>query len=259
MMRNNILFKILCVLLFVLIALGIADYCILDSFWLTDYIRGSFTETIGILITLIFVERIVASQRNKEEKNGEKKQIRRLNKILKPELKRVLQYASFMTTKDGEQNYTITKNFQFNRLANFHIPALSVFDAPERSFKLMFQSIEINLTTIREALLNLEFKYYPNLERLLLGYIDSMSKGNPLNFLSCLEHNKGFPESIKKMISEVPDDVVPTYEEYKPDIYEGKSANIMTSIIRLYEIINFHIEFEHEYSEQVSDLLIEKR
>ena len=67
--------------LFVLLVLGLADYYVIPSgSWLKDYVRGTFTETVGIIATLLFVN-FLFEKNEKDEKSKFKqlffKQLRR--------------------------------------------------------------------------------------------------------------------------------------------------------------------------------------
>lgn len=242
--------KIVGVLILILLILGVADYCLPLDFWLRDYIRGAFTETIGIIITLIFVERIISVQRKRDEESEEIKQLKRLDKILGIELNKFVQYASCMTQKPQPEDsidYRITKDFDFNRLSIFHMPSLSVFDGVDKAYELMSRTIDNIQITIREALINYDFKYFPKIEKFLLKYLDFLKVGTPFGTLRMLEHNKDIQKMLSDMIKEIPNGKVPTYEEYP--------HNIMGAIIQLYHIINFHIIFSEEYSAEISKIL----
>jgi hypothetical protein len=237
------LLKIIFGLVILLLTLFVADLFVIDDFWLTDYIRGSFTETLGIIITLIFVERIFSAQQKKDEKNEEIKQIQRFNKIISVELDKCIQYASFMTQKAGEQDYIVKKDFDFNRLEIFHIQSLNIFDG-EKAYRLFGKSIENIVIVIREILLNCSFKYFDNLEKLLLEYLDFIKIGTPFGFLEILEYNESTKKMMSRMIKNIPNGKVPFYEEYP--------HNMMRSFIRLYHVINFHIDFIERYKKEIS-------
>lgn len=239
---------IIIVLIIILLLLGVTSFLLPENHWLGDYIKGSFTEILGIIITLIFVERIISAQQKKDERIEEIGQLKRLDKILSPELKKSIQYASFMTQRpepEDSSGYVVSKNFEFNRLERFYIPSLIVFDG-EKAYKLFSKSIENIIVTIREALINYDFRYFPKIEKLLLEYIDFISLGTPFGMLEILEHNPNTQKMMSKMIKEIPANKVPTHEEYP--------HNMMRSFIRLYHVINFHIDFSERYSKEIRNV-----
>ncbi len=242
--RKSPLLIIVTILIAVMALLIFVDYSQPNGYWWQDYIRGTFTETIGIIVTLVFVERIFAAQQKKDEKAVELKQIQRLHRIIGAELQKCIQYASFMTQKPGEMNYTVSKGFDFNRLEIYYIPSLTVFDGTEQAYKLFSASIERMMTAMRAALVTFDFKYFSDIEALITVYLDFMSIGTPFGALDTLENNRGLRDCMVKMIKEIPSGTTPKYEDYP--------SNMMCVFIRLYHIINFHINFEAQYSNRMA-------
>lgn len=121
--------------------------------------------------------------------------------------------------------------------------SLSLFDGMQPAHKFLAGTIQNILFILREALINYDFHHFPNLEKLCIEYIDFMSPGTPFTMLNDLEHDKATRQQLLNMIEKIPSGEVPTYEQHP--------HNMMQAFIRLYHIINFHVEFSERYSEEI--------
>lgn len=232
-----------------LLILAISDYFIPNESFLKDYVRGSFTETLGIIITLIFVDKIFNSYEEKINKKEERKKILRVNKLLKAKIDQYILYTYMLITplddrNDGEP-VKLTEGFKFNDMYDLFRPSLLIFDDNKSVvLKSLDQQNEIK-KLIDNILLTIDFKFYSEIETLFLEHTSTMSKFNIYD---------GIERDSK--IEEVTTIICRMIKEHTGTL-EYRKSNIINTYIALYNLINLNIEFIAKY-EKVINALIEE-
>ena len=97
-MQRHLLLLIAAALVPLLALLGVADIFIGDESWLQDYVRGIFTETLGIIVTLIFVEMILQHQAAREDRERAIEAATRADVVLTALMRRCCVCAYYVTT-----------------------------------------------------------------------------------------------------------------------------------------------------------------
>ena len=214
-----------------------------------DYARNGFVEVVWILVTLFFVDKIISRQEQKNEKNEEKTKIIRLNKVIWAELEKCLFQASCMALDAEKWPVKLGRWFDFNRLEHFFVSSFGIFDWGKKSYELFSESMWVIIETIRHALINIDFRYYPKIENLFIRYVEFMNQWDLVNAFTSYEYDKKCLEMMQKMIRDIPPWTIPEYKDYP--------SNLMCSFIRLYHVIDFHIEFSGEYNRLFDQIIYE--
>lgn len=234
--------KISLILVVGLILLGAADYFIPDSSLYQDYIRGTFTETIGIIATLILIEIVLANNRKKEQKEVAKKGLLRAIDMIQISLdnynEAALDIATPWRSKKVENELKV--NFPFNDLSDLFKMHSSLFEGFNRcKAEVYFDRLDQLIETVRTALYQVDLSNYPNFSEFLLGFIKYTESYYPKNGILADKDSrlgdKPTKEFMEKMILEHKGEV-----KYLP-------SNSINNYVRLYEMINFLIEFNHQF------------
>ena len=236
--------KISLILVIGLILLGVADYFIPDSSLYQDYIRGTFTETIGIIATLILIEIVLANNRKKEQKEVVKKGLLRATEMIQISLdnynKAALDIATPWKDKKQKEGNELEANFPFNDLSDLFKMHSSLFEGFNRcKAEVYFDRLDQLIITVRTALYQVDLSNYPNFSEFLLGLIKYTETYYPKNGILADKDSKmgdkPTKEFMEKMILEHKGEV-----KYLP-------SNAINNYVRLYEMINFLIKFNQQF------------
>ncbi len=220
--------------------------------FILDYTRNAIISILEILITLVFVEKILQEQHKDDEKDIERKKILRLIKILTPAIVNMQIEAWFMIHSDSqnEEDFIPKKWFDFNRLKSFFIPSLRIDSGSERAYKIFLYKLWEVRSLIRDFLINVDMKYYPELETLFLKYIEFTGNRDLKDAFNYYEFNPELVKSSKIMLEKIPSWTIPKREDYP--------SNSMTSFITLYELIDYNITFLEEYWKIIQPIIDNK-
>lgn len=119
------------------LTLGTLDYFISDSCFIQDYIRGTFTETIGIILTIILIEIFLGQNIKNENIENAKKGLARSNNIMNIYLANYNESAFIIAYKYAEYNNQrkigLKKDFPFTNLSELFSSSTSLFDSFDSS------------------------------------------------------------------------------------------------------------------------------
>lgn len=243
-MKNYLLISIGFV--FVLIVLGLVDYCVVDNSTIEDYLRGTFTETLGIIVTLIFVQLIFSRHEKSQAKLQELEAIKRADKVLSIYIKNYIKYASQVVTpitqRDAVINGKEIPSFTFNDMQDLFLPSLIAMGDQEPVVLKALQAQDDIKKSIESILLNIDFKYFSSISELFLNYLEVVGK------YSLIEVIKFHSTAIMGK-----DDSVRPFIAHMIKEHSGKvqfyPANIINPYVALFNLINYHKEFFNKYDE----------
>lgn len=252
---------IIILLLILLLLLGIWDYFINDSNFIQDYIRWSFTETIGIIITVIFIQYFLDKKNEEDLKSKEIEKILRRDILISYYNDNFWDYAKNITFPDiPKEKWSLSldeikleENFDFKRLKSIFMPSLSLFDWSEPAFKMYFGNQEKFIELIKSILLNDDIKYFKEYEELLLDYIKNIEPNNPyksINNSYIMFQNARNNKQLKDIHDFLDLKIIKEHEW--PVVY--LNSNIKNYYIRLYQIINYNIKFIKAYKEMMNKI-----
>ncbi|RKE03923.1 hypothetical protein [Marinifilum flexuosum] len=247
----NTLLKISLILLLVLSLLGIADYYIPDCSLFQDYIRGTFTETIGILVTIVLIEIILSNSRKKEHEILINKSAIRAIEMINISLENYNRAAFDIATPSDKKhlmtNKTLDDNFLFADLCELFESSNSlIFEGIFVSkIEVYFDKLDHLAQTIKTALYQVDLSYHNELSKLLIDFIKYIEEYYPKNgILKDKTQSLGdgkMKDEIKKIISEHTGNVE----------YEG---TVKDKYVRLYEIIRYINNFKKGYKKLELDI-----
>lgn len=232
----KILKVILIILIVILVGIGITDYFIPDSNFIQDYARGIFTETVGIILTVILFEILLENSRKQENKRSAEKEIKRVYDVLNIYLKEYEKATFFLIYKseDFEKQLEVglESDFPFNNLSQIFDPSVSFIDSLCKSkIELYFEKLDNLNEIINTIVLRSDLTNNPELSELLLDHIKYIQEYYPKTGLLNMLGN----EKLKKLMIKI-------IEEHSGPV-EHQKSNLKNSFVRLYDIINYNIQF----------------
>ena len=244
----KILIKITLSLLILIAVLAISDYFIGDESFIQDYIRGTITETIGIILTIILIELILGENRKNENKEKAKKGLIRSTNIIEIYLNNYNDSAFDLSYKysdyDSQREIGLNENFSFNNLSELFFRSTSLFD-PIGSTKVSkyFNRLDDLKEIIKTTLFQTDFTDFPELSTLLVNYLKEVERFYPKEGI--LSDAKLTSEKMKltTFIKEL-------LENHKGEV-KYLENNTINKYVRLYELIKFHIDFNKQYLELI--------
>lgn len=240
----KILLKITLYLLALILILGISDYFIGDECFLQDYIRGTFTETIGIILTIILIELILGQNRKNEIIENSKKGLKRSNNIINIYLNNYNEAAFNLAYKydeyDSKRVNGLIKDFPFANLSELFLKSPSLFDNFESTkVSSYFKRLDDLKEVIRATLFQTDLTNFPELSHLLESYLKEVEQYYPkegiLSDIRTTMGNQKVSDFVKEMI-----------EKHQGEV-KYLQSNMINKYVRLYELIRFHIDFNKQY------------
>lgn len=242
-----IIVGILCV---ILIGLGIADYYVPDNCFLNNYIVGVFTTTIGIIITIIAIEIILANTRKQEQNEISRKGIKRIDTVLKSFLESYESAAVMLAYKmDDIENHTVVeKNFPFTNLSELYQTQLYIMEPIYKpKVQLYFERLDRLKEIVLMILFNVDLSNFPDLSILLVKYIEEMEREYPKEAILNLR-NIVSQDAKKQKLSETFSEMIATHTGDLP----RNTSNLLILATRLYDILNYHVDFISQYNAIIS-------
>lgn len=239
-------FVILFIFFMILIILGTADYFVSDQSFLQDYIRGSFTETVGIIITLIFVDYIFSRNDELERKKTELDDITRTFKILDVYIVTYRKYAYQVTTpldqrrRQEKNSSNLELDFEFNEMRDLFEPSVDIMDDQDPVVLKLLDAQGSIKELIEEILLNVDFEFYSEFAELFTDYLKTINKYKLYDSItwaynSYNEEGQRTSELISNLIKE----------------HEGEvkflEKNIINPYVALYYLIRYNLKFFRKY------------
>ena len=169
---------------FVLIVLAFLDYVIPSNFWLRDYLRGTFTETVGIIATLLFVNYLFEKKEKSEKNKFKHLFFKQLRRHLVNHLTLFFQmHQSIEKTEFKPQNLKdyITESF-FLDMDHFDFSK----NAPSYPVSLWYQYILKETNVFEKSLSLLIDRYIMYLDNESIRSVEKLTSSNFTYFLSTL-------------------------------------------------------------------------
>lgn len=163
------------VLVIIEIIIAIFNICFLET-EISDYTTGTFTEIIGMLITIIFIENLLNYSKEKESINEEKDKIIRMNNVLQMMIERYKILFYSVATPRERQNYEDTiqmpEDFKMSDMKDlFKCPLDTRYGFIESSVVDFLQIEEEIREYIIDTLRTIDFKYNKNIKEILMNFV----------------------------------------------------------------------------------------
>lgn len=220
-----------------------------------SYLQWIITNIIWAIFVLIIIDKYIEQINEKKEKNDQKAYIKRNLDLLKIYYKHFQNYLSHMTNPEMESLKDFTEFKQLWCIYNTWNTNTQDFQTP-----VLFSFIEnqeLMVWLVRNMIIQIDFKYFPEISELCLDYIDSIENDNPFlslkntlqNFSDLKDNNwkiTPWKQRAKEFIKKLVDDYQWPYAS-KEYIEQNKNKNFIFNVIRLYEIINQNKKFFEEF------------
>jgi K+ transporter len=249
------------VLLFVVIGLGFIDCFVLKN-QPGQYISGTITEIIGIIITIIFVQLLFDKKNEDDSRAEELLKIVRANKIVNLLVERYSNFLHCMIHdyKEWEKIVpSLETNFQISEMQYLHENCLLLKTGYNRSSISIFYENELELRNIFISIIqNIDFKYFPEISTLILEYVNASyqcdARGAILNN-ETMVMGRGKPDqkSMKEFIREALKNDAKEYMEklLKCDVM---LPNVMFPYVNLYLMINVQKSVLLQYKKRIEEI-----
>lgn len=226
---------------------------------INNILFGMATNLLGIIVTVSFVQFFIDKQNHDVEKQNEREEILRYNKVLSIFIEQYTLYYRCITTpllENKRTNYKLNKDFTFRDMGDLYAqngymteglfePAISVFYRFEDKIREYMMSM----------LNNISFKYYIEIENILEEFVEKSfsldTRGNILGNISAMLGEEKVIDIISKNIKDT------TYD-WIEIISHSKNANIMAPYVQLYFLLKEEADLLIKYKKEVNKLIKEK-
>lgn len=223
---------------------------------ISNILFGMATNLLGIIVTVSFVQFFIDKQNHDVEKQNEREEILRYNKVLSIFIEQYTLYYRCITTpllENKRTDYKLNKDFTFRDMGDLYAqngymteglfePAISVFYRFEDKIREYMMSM----------LNNISFKYYIEIENILEEFVEKSfsldTRGNILGNISAMLGKEKVIDVISKSIKDT------TYD-WIEIISHSKNANIMAPYVQLYFLLREEADLLIKYKKEVNKLI----
>lgn len=240
----KIIVRIALVLGSVILLMAVTSFFLESDHWLQGYLENGLTEILGIVITISLVEVMLADSRKKEQKEDAKQGILGASKLLNIYLIDYEDAASMLSNPPGQDSPNnrrgVEKNFDFRNLQDlFTIEHQHIDQAGKSKVEIYFDKLDRVLEAVKTIIYQVDLSFYPELSDLLIRYVQYVESFYPkegiINDINEQFTGKSASEVITKLIA-----------QHNEKVEYGWDARL-NRYIRLYKLINFHVDFVYSY------------
>lgn len=256
MLRNERLYAFIASgFILLLFVLGMSDYLLPNGSPFKDYVRGTFTETIGIIVTLVFVEYIFSRHEEKKEIAAEVDSIKRSHKVLNAYMTKYELYAYQVVTpvsnRNSESFGKVPNDFTFNDMRDLFFQSLLMHDGQEPVVLACVKAQKELKRCIEDSLRNINYQHNSQLSNLFLEYLDSLGVIDLFDGISfhCTASMKD--GSDRRELKDFIADMIRTHSgpvDYLPN-------NLINTYITLYNLIKYNIDFIKRYRRAIEAII----
>ena len=231
----------------------------LDVFWLKNthptiygYAFNIATECIGLIITLCIIQRFLDKYDENKEEQEELKKILRYHESISIYIDYYLRYFYCVTTPLNKRfkEKGVSLNFKIQDLSDlYETSALITSDIFQPSVEI-FYKYEQNLRNIfTDTIKNIDFKYYPQIGRLLLDYIQASLANDVSDAIIGRKNIKNGLLDAKTMLKA--DYIEQHYKKYKENTLGANSA---TPYFILYDLLQLELKIINGYINEIDKI-----
>ena len=222
---------------------------------------GLATNLIGIVITVSFVQYFIDKQNEAEERAEEVKIIKRYDKYMQTLIRRYLMFYMSVTTRLKDRNSANLEKpydhkFKFSDMADMYLTSMLISEGVIEPSIVLFYKAEENLREYMLRMLeNIDFKYNPAIEELLLSFttksVDHDMRGQILGAIKTRMGESGkATEKIAKWI-------VDENHDWLGKFSRGElQGNLMLPYVILYYTMQDQIRMIKEYTEYIKKITL---
>lgn len=249
--RVTIFISVLCLAL--LAALGILDYFFLDdNSPLQDYVRGTFTETIGILLTVLVVDRLFESRDRRQERKQEIEALRNSHRVCIQYIDRFHLYTYQVVTPIAVRSNKALpercpETWEFNDMRDLFSQSLLIFDGQTPSVLRCLATLRDLQLHIEGMLARLPLRYFPQISGTLLDFIESVGRVELYEGIKFDSEAKLGEENMKKFVQ----NMIATHQGK----LEYRGSNVCDKYVALYYVLQNAVKLLNQYEIQLAEAL----
>lgn len=216
-------------------------------------------EFIGVIITLVVIQKVLDKHNEKKEKQAERKNILKHNEILAIYIELYQRFfycvATPLDNRLGNDSFTFPIEFSIRDIKDLYKISGYVTNALLRPSIELFFIHEENLRKAFIATINsIEFKHYPQIKELMLEYIKNSVRDDVSDFILNNKGNFGdrsFVETAEQMLNT--EQIEEKYRLYQNED-ESIRGNLAIPYCILYDLMNTEQNIIVQYSEEIERL-----
>lgn len=219
------------------------------------YYDGIFTELIGIIITVVFVQCLFDRKALTAEKQQELEQIQKFHRVLQKYIQEYTFYFNCVTTPIGARNNQseeMNDDFNFSDIRDLYMPSLSMRNGFIKPSIRCFYQYEQEIKNYMIAILtHTQLKHYKEIERLFLKFITASINGDFSDTILMNEKNKSVIDTVIDIIKNKSDEYIEGFENRNPSYI----SNMVTPYYVLYNLLIEERNIIKEYQTLISLIL----
>lgn len=235
-------------------ALGMAFFTEHNVDIINSFLVGVATNFLGIVVTVSFVQYFIDKQDKEQEKREESNKILRYHRYMQALIRRYQMFYLSVTTRLENRNEMVSlecvfdRQFKLSDMADLYKPSLYLAEGfSDSSIELFYKAEHEMKEYMLRMLENIDFKYYPDLARLLLDFTVKSTDSDVSGQILERAKMKRFTsrdtaiEIVEKMMEDQSTDWV---EEYRQGRLRG---NVILPYVILYDTIQDQARLIKEY------------
>lgn len=246
----NPIWKISILFVFIILIMFLLQIYTSPNGMVSGYICNLITEICGIILTLVFVDRLFQNYESAKSQKEETKKIIMNNKIVQIYINLYLQQLHCITTsfeQRFDKEINISTNFSLQDLQHLYTLPLLLTEPIQQpsitSFFIYEQDLKQTFTTM---LYNIDFKYNQKLGTIIEKFIETSVEFTARKAIVDNANNKTITDMIIKMLKS--DQIYELYNEYK----KGKlQSNLIIVYFLLYDLIKKEQEILINYQAEI--------
>ena len=217
---------------------------------------GIGTNIFGIIVTISFVQHYFDKQNEGKERKLEKEKILRFSQIMSFRLEKYFCVFAQITTPLSEYSKQETKkinfDFKFEDMKDLHFPCLLMSELQKSAISVFYDEEKRIKEYMFRMLENIEFKYYINIQQLLLAFIKQSEANDVSNAILNIEKTQNSKRTIESISKQIASNNVDNWVER---FESGKLlSNLVNNYIILYRLLQKELFILTEYTKEIEKL-----
>ena len=253
-------------LVFGIILVGVS---FLPVFEKSSHIRDNFeniligigTNIFGIIVTVSFVQHIFDKQNEKQEIKSEREKILRFSQIMSFRLEKYFAVFAQITTpldiysKQKEKHINI--DFKFEDMKDLFFPCLLMSEEQKSAISVFYSEEKRIKDYMLRMLENIEFKYFKNIQTLLIAFVKQSEANDVSNAVLAYEKRTAGKDKLTKIISS---QIASNNKDNWVEKFESGNlqSNIINNFVILYRLLQKEFFLLTEYTKEIEKLQNDK-
>lgn len=228
----------------------------------SGYLCNLAVECLGVILTLIVIQKVLEKHNESKEKQAERKNILKRNEIIMAYIEFYKRFfhcvATPLENRFDKETFSFPMKFSIKDMLQdlYGISGYTTNALLKPSIELFFTHEE-NLKNAFIAIINsIEFKHYPKIKELALDYIKNSVRNDMRDFILNNKHLTAGEQKFEELVKTL----IPTIEEnYKSYTKSELKANLATPYCILYDLMNTEQNIIAQYVKEIEKLQKEQK